>query len=397
MIGFLRLVVFVVMFASGAGIAWKLVDWFTEMREYQKNHDRWSGGYGRADNEEPQKPPRPKIAAVYGTLIILAILVLIGLSGATQIPATHWGVVENTITGQFFDLGPGLHIWPIEPRLWPIGTSVSKYDLRPQIIEIGDQPVTEKGVQADSDSPGRPVVSFYARGWASPNKNKIITLHRLYGTSYLDNWVERVWVSSLKATQGARPYDFVGNYRVQFQDLVEQGLQMQLLDADESPLVHVSQLAIVDYDFSPEVNIFLDQVAEKEFKQQQAQQDVRIAEQEQKAATIRAETLYIEKKRGAEASQAETIALAEGDAQATKTRAGGEADARKLLADADAYAIQAKYEAESAGIQKVSDALSSPYLIYQQQQEWDGEVPDTLVVGLESVTPFMNLLPGAVP
>jgi len=386
------------------GIAWKVGSWMKSAADYQEDRKRWQrAGMDQWSKDsrgpEPQKPARPKIAAVYGTIIVLAIMALVGLSGATQVPATHWAVVENTITGQFFDLGPGLHIWPIEPRLWPIGTNVSKYDLRPQIIEIGGQPVDEKGVQADSNSPGRPVVYFYARGWAYPNKEKIITLHRLYGTSYLDNWVERVWVSSLKATQGERAYDFVGNYRIQFQDLVEKELQKQLLDLDEGSIVFVSQLAIVDYDFSAEINAFLDQVAEKEFKQQQAQQDVRIAEQEQKAATIRAETLYIEKKRGAEATQAESIALAEGDAQATKTMAGGEADARKLLADADAYTIQAKYQAEADGITMVQQAVSQApdYLTYQKQRVWGeggADVPETLIIGLEGMVPFLDLLPG---
>lgn len=347
--------------------------------------------------DRPDKIPKPHVKSAL-TLAIAGIVVLIILSGATQVPATHIAVVENSWTGQFFSLGPGTHIFPFEPRLWPIVTSVEKYDLRRQIIEIGGQPVREVGVQADSNSPGRPVVYFFGRGWAYPNKAKIIELHRRYGKNYQDDWVERVWVSSLKAIQGERPYDFVGNYRVQFQDLVEQELQKQLLDVDEEPIVFVSQLAIVDFDFSAEVNAFLDQVAEKEFKQQQAQQDVRIAEQEQKAATIRAETLFIQKKRGAEATQAETVALAKGEAEATKTKAAGEADARKLLADADAYAIHTKYQAEANGITMVQEAVSQApdYLTYQKQRVWGeggADVPETLIIGLEGMVPFLDLLP----
>jgi hypothetical protein len=334
--------------------------------------DKWD----KKDMEKPKMPAKRATA-----IFLVGIFMLVALTGATQVPATHIAVVENTFTGQFFSLGPGTHICPFEPRLVPLMTSVAKYDLRRQTIEIGGQPVREVGVQADSNSPGRPVVYFYGRGWAYPNKEKIIELHRRYGPQYLDGWVERVWVSSLKAIQGENPYDYVGNNRVEFQNLVEKALQKELLAEDESPLVFVSQLAIVDFDFSTEINAFLDQVAQKEFQKQQAEQDVRIAEQEQKATTIRAETNYIQTKRNAEAEKERLIAEAEGQAQA-----------RERLADAEAYTIQAKYQAEANGIKKMQDALAaSPeaYLTYQKTNQWDGKLPQYWLGS--SPIPFMEL------
>ena len=208
------------------------------------------------DEYKSEKPPSLSRQGVI--LTALGISALIALSGTAQIPATHVGVVENTWTGELFMLQSGTHIFPFEPRLWPLVTHVEKYDLRRQIIEIGGQPVKQKGVQADSNSPGRPVVYFFCRGWAYPNAERIVELHRRYGRNYLDDWVKRVWVSSLKAIQDERPYDFVENHRVEFQNLVERALQQELLTEDGEPLVYVSQLAVVDFAFSSEVDKVLD-------------------------------------------------------------------------------------------------------------------------------------------
>lgn len=314
-------------------------------------------------------------------LVCAGLLLFVTLSGAAQIPATHIGVAENTWTGQFATLPPGTHVWPFQPKLVPFVTQVWKYDLRRQTIEIGSQPVSEQGVQADSNSPGRPVVYFYARGWAWPNPDAIVELHRKYGPGYLDNWVERVWISSLKAVQGESPYDYVGNYRVKMQDEVETNLQKQLLGEAEQPIVFVSQLAIVDFDFDASINAYLDAVAQKSFEMQQAEQQILINEKQQKAATIDAETRYITTKRAAEAEQAKLIAEAEGRSRA-----------EVLLADAEAYKITVKYKAEAEGVQLVQKALAqSPaaYLDYVRIQSWDGRLPNYWLG--QGALPLLNL------
>jgi hypothetical protein len=259
------------------GLAYQWWRWFSQLETWRRDHQHWES-FQRG--EEPRKPAAPK-GALYSVLIIVGALMFVALSGATQVPATHFAVVENTWTGQFFSLGPVTHIFPFEPRLWPLVSRVFKYDLRRQIIEIGEptkeQPTVQgSGVQADSNSPGRPVVYVHARGWSYPNREKIIELHRRYGPDYLNSWVERVWVSSLKGIQGQRPYDFVGNFRVRMQDEVEKDLQAQLLAEDEQPIVIVSQLAIVNFGYDPAIEGYLDQVAQKEFERQSAEQQILI-------------------------------------------------------------------------------------------------------------------------
>lgn len=358
------------------GVVWGIAGWV----EYYEKKDEKS--WDKESNQLLSKQKRPSLVL---PIVVFSIGILFFgiLTGVAQIPATHIAVVENTWTGKLISLGPGTHIWPLEPRLVPFISRVTNYDLRRQIIEIGGEPVRERGVQADSNSPGRPVVSFWARGWAYPNPDKIIELHRRYGPGYQDNWIERVWVSSLKAVQGERPYDFVGNKRVEFQDLVEKGLQEQLLGEDKIPLVEISQLAIADFGFDENIEAYLNTVAQKEFERQQAEQQILINQKQQEAAQIQAETNYIITKRAAEAEQAKLIAEAK-----------GRAEGQKLVAEAEAYQIRVKYQAETDGIKLVQEALAkSPeaYLEYQRNQRWNGELPRYMLGSVP--LPFVQIQP----
>ena len=68
---------------------------------------------------------------------LVCILALVTLSGAVYMPATSAAVIENTFRGSLFVLDPGTWVWPFEPRLMPMVTRVTIYDLRDQVIEIG--------------------------------------------------------------------------------------------------------------------------------------------------------------------------------------------------------------------------------------------------------------------
>jgi regulator of protease activity HflC (stomatin/prohibitin superfamily) len=330
--------------------------------------------------------PRLKLASPI-VLTVFGMLFLILMSGSAQVPATHLGVVENTLTGQLYILEPGTHIWPFTPKLVPLITKVTVYDLRRQIIEIGGQPVKEQGVQADSESPGRPVVYFYSRGWAYPNPAKLLDLHRRYGESYLDTWVERVWVSQLKAIQGSNPYDYVGNFREAFQDQVEKSLQQQLMADDEQPLVFVSQLAVVDFDYDDTINAFLSSVAQKEFERQQAEQQVLINKRQQEATLIAATTAY-----------SQTVIAADGEREKLSREAEGRAAAQKKMADASAYQILAEAKAKAEGILAIMKAIGvnpDAYLRYATVMEWDGKLPNYMFGN--TPLPFMSIPSGTGP
>jgi hypothetical protein len=331
--------------------------------------------------EAPVIPVRPNLTALIVTAVVgLLVLVSIMTGGAAQVPATHIAVIENTATGQFYTLGPGTHVWPISPQLFPMITKITKYDLRQQIVEIGGEPASVNGVQADSSSPGRPTVFFYARGFAAPNPKMIVELHRRYGSDYLNTWVERTWINALKNVQRPKPYDYVGNHGLDMQNEVEAALQTEL-SIDGEPLVYVSQIAINDFAFDENVTGYLDGVAKKEFERQQAEQQILINTKSQEAQKIQADTDFIIKKRGAEAEQSKLVAEAEGRAEATKVEA-----------EAAAYSVKVKYEAEANGIRQVQQALSSApdaYLRYKSYDAWDGKLPVTML-GTTAV-PFMDV------
>lgn len=316
-------------------------------------------------------------------LLITSAVLMILLTGAVAVPATSGAIGENTVTGQLFYIGPGTHIFPFDPRMVPLLTHVTKYDLRRQQIEIGQNKPTINagGVEAISSSPGNPNVYFYARGWAMPNPNKLIELHRKYGHGYLDDWVERVWISALKAVQGSKEYNYVGKNRDEFQTLVEQGLQDQLLSEDETPLVFVSQLAVVDFGYTEDIDKYLNAVAQKEFERQQSEQQILINTQKQEAETIAAQTAYYVQVKGAEGAKQSAILTAEGVSEATKVEADG-----------IAYKIKAEYEAKAQGIGAVQETLarnSAAYLEYQRITTWNGILPE--IWASEGALPLLNL------
>lgn len=366
---------------------YRLHRYFKEMErsEFDRRH--------RAEGREQTQPlARPRLTP-YLIGVFVGISALIGITGSAEIAPTHMAVIENTWTGQFHSLGSGTHIWPFEPRLTPLVTRVIRYNLRQQIIEIGEPPPGAKapekktltqayGVQAGSKSPGQPAVYFHARGWAAPNPAKIVELHRRYGPQYLENWVEQQWVATLKSVQGERPYDYVRDFRVRMQDEAEKALQQQLLAGDGEAVIVVSQLAIVDYDYDEKVNDYLDTVAKQEFERQKAEQQIQINTKQQEAETVKVETGYIVTKRNAEAEQAKRIA-----------EARGQADAQKLIADGEAYQIFVRAKAEADGAYLVQATLATApreYIDYLNVRQWKGDVPSVMMSG-NGALPLVNV------
>ena len=273
----------------------------------------------------------------FAGLGVASLFAFFWMLSAVYVPATSAAVVENTATGSFKQLGPGLHIWPIQPNLVPLMSKTTVYNMRRQKIEIGEE---GQGIAAGSSSPGNPTVFIKARGWASPNPEKLIELHRKYGSDFADNWVEQNWITSAKTVQGNHPYDFLVNSREAMSNEIEENLQKQLLDDDEKPLVLVSQLAITNFDFEAQIQALLKEVAQKEFERQKAIEDKEIALQQQQAEQVKAETRY-------------NVAVKDGETT-------------KAVAAAEAEAIRAKYSN-----QEMSDA----YLRKIWIEKWDGKLP----------------------
>jgi regulator of protease activity HflC (stomatin/prohibitin superfamily) len=298
----------------------------------------------------------------WASLIALGSFIGLGvLMSAVYIPATSKAVVENTVTGNFKVIGSGIHIWPLQPDLIPFASKTTKYSMRQQRIEIGTDEAESgqvQGISAGSDSPGNPAVYIQARGWATPNTDFLIELHRRYGSDYADTWVERNWVTAVKTVQGKYPYDYLINNRQAFADEVEKVLQEQLFDNLNQPLVEVSQLAVTNFDFSANIQSQLDSTAQKQFETQRAKEQVEIARQEQEKVKVDAESRLLAAKK---------------DAETQVTKAQAEAQAIRLVNEA----IQAQ---------------GAAYLQYQWIQKWSGNLPQ-FQAGESSNTLFQVPLP----
>jgi regulator of protease activity HflC (stomatin/prohibitin superfamily) len=322
----------------------------------------------------------------------LLLFLMIVSGGGVTVGANQIGVMINSNSGQITILQPGVHIWPFSSNA-PFITSVVTYDLNNQIAAAGMPPegktkgdnglslAQEYGIQADSNSAGRPIVYFSVQAYVSVNKDKVIDLYRKYGHDYLRNWVNQNVVAAIKAVQGRNPFDYVGNDRAGLQAAVKTELEKMLVNDDKQQLITVSQVLITDWDLSPEMNQYLNEIIAKKNEAQKAAQQVDINTNNQKSAKIQADTDYNNKKRAAEAEAAKLEAEAQ-----------GQANAIKLKADADAYAVAAKYQAEADGIKKIQQVLANApdgYLLYLLYTQWKGDVPDWVTDG--SVFPFVNL------
>lgn len=295
--------------------------------------------------------------------LVLAVIGVLGffwMLAAVYVPATSRAVVENTATGSIKVIGPGVHVWPLQPDLVPLASKVTIYNMRRQRIEIGfekPEPGNVQGVAAGSSSPGNPTVYIEARGWATPDPKYLAQLHRDYGPDYANSWVERNWVTALKAVQGRHPYNYLTGHRDKMSTEVEETLQKQLYVGDV-PLVDISQLAITNFDFDKSINDQLDLVANKEFERQKAEEDIVIAEQTQKAEQVKAQT---------------RLNVAKTDAQASIEKAQGDARSVQLINQAVA-------------------AQGGAYLQYQAITKWNGILPSFMLGG--SSVPFINIPAG---
>ncbi len=343
----------------------------------------------------------PVALTLIGLMVILSAKSLIVVVGNTEKT-----VLENTLTGQIVVLDKGTHIFPLDPRVVPMITVPHTFETRKESRELG-QPTSDclsspsaadraacfraTAIAADSISPGRPPVYFWVKYQVAPIDMdvELKELWRKYGLNYKESWVEQQLTSAIKSVQGSRAYDFVGINRAKFQDLVEEALNARLIGPSGNQLVLVTQLVVENYEFTPETNQYLDTVQQQEFARQKEQQQVEINKQKQLAEQISADTRYAVEQRDAEK-----------DRDAQRTRAQGSADARRISADAGKYEREQLAIAEAEAIRVQIEQLGgdpASYLKLEELDAWNGQLPDILFAGGDSVPilPFLDLIPGA--
>lgn len=303
-------------------------------------------------------------------LVLMGILGIVDMTSAQYIGPAEIGVVENTSTGHLRVIKSGLHIWPFDSKVVPLVSNTSKYDLGAVKFEIGEGDKTNKdGVQADSNTEGRPVVYFHNQINVTPNPDKIIELHKKFGPGYINSWVKQGAESATKTVQGNLPFDYVGNNRGDFELKVREELERRLkLDVGES-WVNVNQVVVINYDYDDSTNNSLTQIFAAKQKASQAEAELK------------------------EAAQRKLITETNAQADAAKVTTAAQAEKQKR--DLESQGDLAKAKNDALGIKAIEEALaSSPsYVGYLQATKWNGILPQ--FYGGNGVIPFFNVTPAA--
>jgi regulator of protease activity HflC (stomatin/prohibitin superfamily) len=306
-------------------------------------------------------PPLRKGIPVF----VIGLLGFFWWGAAEYISPTEIGVVENQTNGSLTTIDRGLHVWPFDSRVAPVITKTTKYSFSSKSdgdnsLTLGDKDDLTKRIASASTSEGQPVVYFWVKLVAVPNREHILTLHRRYGRGYLQGYVSNNFESAVKTIQGKNEFDYLTDNRSKFETEVAEELNRRLAieTVDKVPLVSIVFVNVLDFDYSPDVNAQLN----------------RIVSANNTAEAAKAEANSVREK-------------ANGDKDAVIAKAEGDRQAAQLAADALLY--QKQKEAE--GITAVQQALaSSPtYTQLQQVQKWNGVLPTFM--GGDSPIPFFNL------
>lgn len=382
-------VVFFALMIIGILILLRHTRWVSRFLE--ENSDRDERDYGgirrlpetfgaESSGQASQEPTRSKslLSAKLGAgVFVFGLLGFLIWLSAVYVSPTQAGVLENQTNGSLTLLDKGLHVWPLDFRVIPIITRVSKYSYSSKAdgdnsLILGEKDDIGKRIASSSSSPGRPSVYFWVKVVAVPNRDQLLLLHRRYGAGYLDGYVRNNFESAVKTVQGQKTFDYLSENRASFEEEVRKELERRMgLETDGVPLLSVTFVNVLDYDYDQQVNDQLNNIVS-------AENDAKAAEARVKSAIQDAEAVR-ETANGARDAE---IEKAEGARQASNKKA-----------DADLYAKQQ----EAIGISVVQAALaSSPtYIELQQAQRWDGKLPQFM--GGSSPVPFLNLSPAPAP
>jgi regulator of protease activity HflC (stomatin/prohibitin superfamily) len=166
-----------------------------------------------------------------------------------------------------------------------------------------------------------------------------------------------------------------------------EALSVQITDALTEQLgaynIVVVSTAVEDIDFSDAFTASVEDkvVAEQALLKAQTEQAQKTMEEEKAAEREKI-------KAAADAEVKEIQAAA--DAEVAKIKAAAEAEAKKLAADAEKYAGEKEAEANKALAASITDAL----IKYYEALGWNGELPDTVVSGSDTVLPVIGGVTG---
>lgn len=259
----------------------------------------------------------------------------------TRVPTSHVGIV--TTFGKMSDetLEPGFHFKNFFDKVSSVDTRTQKYTL-PVLAFSSDIQQVELTA----------TLNF------NVDKKNAPTLFREIGSNYTSSLIDARFQEDVKIV--------IARYNAEALILNRENLSnevKELLMEDLAPYgVNVTGVSITDIDFT---DAFTNAVEAKQ-----------VATQERLTAQTKEEQKTME---------------AQAEAQRKTIAAQAEAEIARIEAEAEAYAIKMKAEAEAEANKAVADSITEELIDYNKIQQWNGEMPQFMSNGGESIIPMIDM------
>ena len=292
-----------------------------------------------------------QILCVFGALVILGGMVATVPTGHTGILTTFGRVEDNTLEAGMHIISPFQEIVCMDNR-----TQVARLELAAFSSDIQE------------------VLVSYSMNYQI-EKSNAQKIYKEIGVDYYNTVMAPRIQEVVKSV--------IAKYTAE--DLIEsrEALSVQITEALVKQLgaynIVVVSTAVEDIDFSDAFTMSVEDkvVAEQALLKAQTEQAQKTMEQEKAA-----EREKIQAAADAEVKEIQAAA----DAEVAKIKAAAEAEAQKLAADAAKYAGEKEAEANKALAESLTDAL----IKYYEALGWNGELPDTVVSGTDTVLPVIG-------
>lgn len=289
------------------------------------------------------KPPSIKLA-VSGA--IFALILSAAMGTVFTVDEGHVGIVKRF--GKAIDqVDPGIHM---------------KVPFMDDVVEIEVR--TRKNVETMNAATAEqmPMKAVTAVNW-TVTRSAAIDLYKQYGG--LDQFEQRILDPRLRSASKAGLAEFKAEKIIQNRNAAIHRIE-ELLEEETAGLpIELGDVQIED------INL--------------PQKYIQSIETKQTELNLAAAEKHKLERQKLEAQREVNTANAQRDA--TKAKADGEAYKIRAEAEAQAYAIKEKGEAEASAIKAKADAIAKNQTLveYMRAQQWDGQMPSTLMGGDQSI------------
>lgn len=274
-------------------------------------------------------------------LFLVGVLFALVFGSIVVIPAGYVGVLLE-FGKPVSVLQEGLHLKiPLVNAVWPVNLQVQKYE-----------------TEASSASKDLQSVSTTVALNYKLDGDKAIEIYRTLRNDYQERVIAPAVQEAVKASTAKHNAEELITKRPIVRDQIEEKLKQRLSKFG----ITVIAVSITNFKFSEQFDKAIEQKV--------------VAEQQALKAKFELERQKIEAQK--------KVVAANATAESKLLEAKAEAEKKRLIADAEAYSIR-----------KVTEALTLPYISYQQIEKWNGKLPEFLVGSDSNLGLLLNIQPTA--